>query len=46
MQANRDSTMKPAAMAQRYRQPAGGPRPKPVGTKLYGGSLARFMFRS
>jgi hypothetical protein len=47
MQANRDSIMKPAAAARLY---AGGARPKPVGTDLYGaGSAAvgvRFMFRS
>jgi hypothetical protein len=50
MQANRDSTMKPAAAARRYRLLADGPRPKPVGMKLYGaGSAAagvRFTFRS
>jgi hypothetical protein len=36
MQANRDSTMKPAAAARRYRRLADGPRPEPVGMKLYG----------
>jgi hypothetical protein len=50
MQANRDSTMKLAAAARRYRRLAAALRPKPVGTKLYGaGSAAagaRFMFRS
>jgi hypothetical protein len=50
MQANRDSTMKLAAAARRYRRLAAALRPKQVGTKLYGaGSAAagvRFMFRS
>jgi hypothetical protein len=40
MQANRDSTMQPAAAARRYRRLADGSRPKPVGTKLYGASSA------
>jgi hypothetical protein len=49
MQANRDSIMKPAAAARRYRGRV-GPRPKPVGADLYGAGLSavgvRFMFRS
>jgi hypothetical protein len=50
MQANRDSTMKPAAAARRSRRLADWPRPKPAGTKLYVAGFAaasvRFMFRS
>jgi hypothetical protein len=50
MQANRDSIMKPAAAARRYRRLADAPRPKPVSAKLHvTGSAtagARFMFRS
>jgi hypothetical protein len=50
MQANRDSIMKPAAAARRYRGRIGGPRPKPVGADLCGACLSavgvRFMFRS
>jgi hypothetical protein len=50
MQANHDSTMKPAAAALSFRWLADGPRPKPVGTELYGASSAavgvRFMVLS